>query len=156
MQAHRTLILRRLKGLEDIISYSAVHWHLGDKGWRFATADEKEPGENVVPDSIPGHEKFTHLRDVYFESEKDFDGRYTVPVLYDKKTNRIVSNESAEIVRMFETEVCCSPLPSKPPSHSLMPWMGMLSGGDSLTISSKKSTAPSTCTQIVSSHRSMR
>jgi putative glutathione S-transferase len=88
-----------------------VHWHLGDKGWRFVTKDEKEPGENVIPDPIPGHEDFTHLRQVYFESEPEYEGRFTVPVLYDKKTNRIVSNESSEILRMLNTEVCL------PPSH---------------------------------------
>ncbi|KAH6995705.1 glutathione S-transferase [Ilyonectria sp. MPI-CAGE-AT-0026] len=102
--AHRTLIARKLKGLEDIVSFSVVHWHLAQGGWRFVTADEKLAGDNVVPDPIEGHEAFTHLSDLYFESEKDFQGRYTVPVLYDKKTNRIVSNESSEILRMFGTE----------------------------------------------------
>lgn len=104
-QAHRTLITRKLKGLEDIITYSVVHWHLGSKGWRFVTKDEKEPGENVIPDPIEGHEGFTHLRDVYFESEKEYAGRFTVPLLYDKKTKQIVSNESSEIIRMLGSEV---------------------------------------------------
>ena len=58
-------------------------------------------------DPLSGHDDFTHLRHVYFESEKDYQGRFTVPVLYDKKTKRIVSNESAEIVRMLATEVRC-------------------------------------------------
>ncbi|PTD01307.1 Ubiquitin-activating enzyme E1 1 [Fusarium culmorum] len=102
--ACRTLIARKLKGLEDFISYSVVHWHLGEGGWRFVSKDEGVPGENVVPDPIKGHESFTHLKDVYFESEKNYDGRYTVPVLYDMKTNRIVSNESSEILRMLGTE----------------------------------------------------
>ncbi|KJZ80051.1 hypothetical protein HIM_00765 [Hirsutella minnesotensis 3608] len=102
--AHRTLITRKLKGLEDIISFSVVHWHLGDGGWRFVTRDEREPGDNVVPDPIDGHAAFTHLRHVYFESERDYSGRYTVPVLYDKATKRIVSNESSEIIRMLGTE----------------------------------------------------
>ncbi|RDA85662.1 hypothetical protein CP532_4628 [Ophiocordyceps camponoti-leonardi (nom. inval.)] len=105
--AHRTLIGRRLKGLESIISFSVVHWHLGEGGWRFVRGDEKEadvPGENVVPDPIAGHEGFTRLRDVYRESDEGFDGRCTVPVLYDKQTKRIVSNESSEILRMFATE----------------------------------------------------
>ncbi|KFA76046.1 hypothetical protein S40288_00352 [Stachybotrys chartarum IBT 40288] len=102
--ACRTLITRHLKGLEDIISYSVVHWHLGEGGWRFVTKGEKEPGENVIPDPIEGHEDFTHLRHVYFESEPEYSGRYTVPVLYDKKTNKIVSNESSEILRMLNTE----------------------------------------------------
>ncbi|KAJ5397976.1 Glutathione S-transferase omega-like 2 [Penicillium cosmopolitanum] len=100
--AHRTLITRKLKGLEDIISFSSVHWHLGEKGWRFATADEKLPGENTIPD--PLHPEFTHLRDIYFSNEPDYAGRFTVPVLFDKKTNRIVSNESAEIIRMLYYE----------------------------------------------------
>ncbi|WEW57409.1 S-glutathionyl-(chloro)hydroquinone reductase [Emydomyces testavorans] len=65
-------------------------------GWRFATADEKLPGE-THPD--PLHD-FTHLRQVYFESNKDYVGRFTVPTLYDKKTKQI----SAEIIRMFYYE----------------------------------------------------
>ncbi|CAG9980461.1 unnamed protein product [Clonostachys byssicola] len=102
--ACRTLIARKLKGLEDIISFSVVHWHLGQGGWRFVTKDEKEPGENVIPDPIEGHEDFTHLKQVYFESEPEYAARFTVPVLYDKKTKRIVSNESSEILRMLASE----------------------------------------------------
>ncbi|KAF5012883.1 hypothetical protein FDECE_1057 [Fusarium decemcellulare] len=103
--ACRTLIARHLKGLEDIISFSVVHWHLGQDGWRFVTKEDSDiPGENVIPDPIEGHEGFTHLKQLYFESEKDYEGRFTVPVLYDKKTKRIVSNESSEILRMFGTE----------------------------------------------------
>ncbi|KAH7031067.1 glutathione S-transferase [Microdochium trichocladiopsis] len=100
--ACRTLIARKIKGLEDFISYSVVHWHLGAKGWRFATADDKDAeGENVVPD--PLHKDFTHIRDVYFLAEPDYNARFTVPVLFDKKTNTIVSNESSEILRMLGT-----------------------------------------------------
>ncbi|CRK15237.1 hypothetical protein BN1708_011405 [Verticillium longisporum] len=102
--AHRTLITRRLKGLDDMISFSVVHWHLGEKGWRFVEKGEDVPGDNVVPDPVDGHGAFTHLRDLYFESEKDYQGRFTVPVLYDKKAKRIVSNESSEILRMLGTE----------------------------------------------------
>ncbi|KAK1596298.1 glutathione S-transferase [Colletotrichum navitas] len=103
--ACRTLITRKLKGLEDIISYSVVHWHLGENGWRFVTEDDKNiPGDNVVPDPVPGHEGYTHLRDLYFESEPKYDGRFTVPVLYDTKLQTIVSNESSEIIRMLYTE----------------------------------------------------
>lgn len=100
--AHRTLITRKLKGLEDIISFSSVHWHLGEKGWRFVTPDEKLPGENTIPD--PLHPEFTHLREIYFSNDPDYTGRFTVPVLFDKKTKRIVSNESAEIIRMLYHE----------------------------------------------------
>ncbi|KAJ5337972.1 Glutathione S-transferase/chloride channel C-terminal [Penicillium brevicompactum] len=117
--AHRTLITRKLKGLEDFISFSSVHWHLGEhgesqyyhspgdqmliySGWRFATADEKIPGENTIPD--PLHPDFTHIRQVYFSNNPDYTGRFTVPVLFDKKTKLIVSNESAEIIRMLYSE----------------------------------------------------
>ncbi|KAL4801122.1 glutathione S-transferase [Aspergillus venezuelensis] len=99
--AHRTLIVRKLKGLEDIISYNSVHWHLGEKGWRFATADESLPGK-TTPD--PLHSDYTHLREIYFANEPNYEGRFTVPVLFDKKTGRIVSNESAEIIRMLYYE----------------------------------------------------
>lgn len=68
------------------------------------TKDEKEPGENVIPDPLDGHADFTHLRHVYFESDPEFAGRFTVPVLYDKKTKHIVSNESSEILRMLGTQ----------------------------------------------------
>ncbi|KAJ5811656.1 Glutathione S-transferase/chloride channel C-terminal [Penicillium riverlandense] len=100
--AHRTLITRSLKGLEDIISFSSVHWHLGENGWRFATSDEKLPGKNTIPD--PLHPQFTHLREIYFSNDPEYKGRFTVPVLYDKKNKLIVSNESAEIIRMLYYE----------------------------------------------------
>ncbi|KAL4893525.1 ubiquitin-activating enzyme E1 [Aspergillus ambiguus] len=100
--AHRTLIVRKLKGLEDLITYTSVHWHLGEKGWRFATPDENLPGDNVTRD--PLHPTFTHLRDLYFADDPEYTGRFTVPVLYDKKLQRIVSNESSEIIRMLYHE----------------------------------------------------
>ncbi|KAL8873878.1 MAG: hypothetical protein Q9174_000707 [Haloplaca sp. 1 TL-2023] len=100
--AHRTLIVRKLKGLEDIIPYTSVHWEMLDKGWRFAKPDEKVPGDNVTPD--PHHTDFTHLRDIYFKVNPDYEGRFTVPTLYDIKQGKIVSNESSEIIRMFYTE----------------------------------------------------
>jgi len=103
--AHRTLIVRELKGLEEIIPFTSVHWHMGDKGWRFATPDDNDaPGENVTPDPVGGHEKLVHLRDLYFSVDSQYKGRFTVPTLYDKIQKRIVSNESAEIIRMFYTE----------------------------------------------------
>jgi len=100
--AHRTLIVRKLKGLEDIIPFTAVHWHMGEKGWRFATSEEREPGDNVTPD--PLHPDFTHLQHVYYDTDKDYEGRFTVPTLYDKKQKRIVNNESSEIIRMLYHE----------------------------------------------------
>lgn len=73
---------------------------MAEKGWRFATPDEQIPG-NTTPD--PLHQDYTHLRDIYFEQNPDYEGRFTVPTLYDKKTKKIVSNESAEIIRMMYT-----------------------------------------------------
>ncbi|KAK0311148.1 S-glutathionyl-(chloro)hydroquinone reductase [Friedmanniomyces endolithicus] len=97
--AHRALIVRKLKGLEHIIPFTSVHWHMLEKGWRFATKDGEAPGENVTPDPI--HPDFKHIRELYFENNKDYGGRFTVPTLYDKKQKRIVNNESSEIIRMF-------------------------------------------------------
>ncbi|KAM6483775.1 glutathione S-transferase [Trichoderma sp. SZMC 28011] len=101
--AHRILIARKLKGLEDIIPFTSVHWYLKDGGWRFATAEDTDAeGENVTPD--PLHEGFTHLRQVYYETDPDYQARFSVPVLYDKIQKVIVNNESSEILRMFGTE----------------------------------------------------
>jgi len=76
------------------------------QGWRFPTPEDTDaPGENVVPDPVAGHEKFTHLRDIYFQANPDYTGRFTVPVLYDKVQQTIVNNESSEILRMFGTVV---------------------------------------------------
>jgi len=106
--AHRTLIVRKLKGLESIVPYTSVHWLMQEKGWRFVTAEddlEKDvPGAKVTADPVPGHEAFTHIRDIYFGVNSEYDGRFTVPILYDVKQQRIVSNESSEIIRMFYTE----------------------------------------------------
>lgn len=99
--AHRTLIVRKLKGLEDIIGVTSVHWHMGPKGWRFATPDEHLPGANTTPDPI--HDNVTHLRDIYFAQDPNYSGRFTVPTLYDTHKKVIVSNESSEIIRMFYT-----------------------------------------------------
>lgn len=92
--AHRTLIYRRLKGLEKLISLSVVNWYLGEEGWSF------EPGEGVIPDHVNGS-KF--LAELYQGAAPGYSGRVTVPLLWDKKTGTIVSNESAEIIRMFNT-----------------------------------------------------
>jgi putative glutathione S-transferase len=92
--AHRTLIFRKLKGLEGMISLSVVHWLMGENGWSFA------PGPGVIPDPIFGA-RFMH--EVYSAAHPDYTGRVTVPVLFDRKTGRIVSNESADIIRMFNS-----------------------------------------------------
>ena len=97
------MIVRKLKGLEAIIDVTCVHWHLGEKGWRFVTDDEAKQkdvaAEHVQPD--PVHKGYTHLRDIYLAEDPNYKDRFTVPTLYDIKTQKIVSNESAEIIRMF-------------------------------------------------------
>ena len=92
--AHRTLIFRALKGLEDMISLSVVHWHMGAEGWQFGD------GEGVIPDSV--NNKF-HMHEIYTAADPHYTGRVTVPVLWDKERETIVSNESAEIIRMFNS-----------------------------------------------------
>ena len=92
--AHRTLIFRKLKVLEEMISVSVVHPFMGADGWTF------EPGEGVVPDSI-NDARF--LRDVYLAADPRFTGRVTVPVLWDRASGTIVNNESSEIIRMFNS-----------------------------------------------------
>ncbi len=69
------------------------------EGWRFVTADEKLDGEYVRPD--PLHADFKRIRDLYYLANPEYEGRCTVPTLWDKKLNTIVSNESAEIIRML-------------------------------------------------------
>ena len=92
--AHRTLILRSLKGLEELVTLSVVNWRMGQRGWSF------EPGPGVVPDPVH-HARF--LSDVYAADGRKFDGHATTPLLWDKQRGRVVSNESAEIVRMFNS-----------------------------------------------------
>lgn len=92
--AHRTLILRKLKGLENLIDVSVVSWLMLENGWTF----DKNLGS--TGDKLD-HFKFLHQR--YTTDTADYTGRVTVPVLWDKQTNRIVNNESAEIIRMFNS-----------------------------------------------------
>ncbi len=92
--AHRTLIYRRLKGLEDKIGLSVVHWHMGEQGWTFA------PGDGVIPDTVNG---FECLHQLYTAADPRYTGRVTVPVLWDKERRTIVNNESADIIRMFDS-----------------------------------------------------
>ena len=92
--ANRTTIYRQLKGLEDIISISKVHPFMGDKGWTFAE------GEGVSADPIVNAR---YLYEIYTAAKPDYTGRVTVPILWDKKTNTIVSNESSEIIRMLNS-----------------------------------------------------
>jgi glutathionyl-hydroquinone reductase len=90
--AHRTMIFRELKGLSTQIGLSVVHWRMLEHGWTF------EDGPGVVPDPVQ-HAQFLHQ--IYTASDKAYSGRATVPILWDKKTASIVSNESADIIRML-------------------------------------------------------
>ncbi|MGI9292085.1 MAG: glutathione S-transferase family protein [Gammaproteobacteria bacterium] len=92
--AHRTIIMRKLKGLEDMISMSVVNSLMGNEGWTF------EPGPGVVPDDV---NHVSRLHELYTLAEPGFTGRVTVPVLWDKQRKTIVSNESAEILRMLNS-----------------------------------------------------
>jgi len=92
--AHRTLILRTLKGLTDKISVSVVHWLMREQGWTFSD------GPGVVPDEI-NHAQFLHQ--IYSATDPRYSGRVTVPVLWDKKHRTIVNNESSEIIRMLNS-----------------------------------------------------
>lgn len=92
--ANRTLIFRNIKGLQKMISLSVVHWHMGEDGWTFM------PGEGVIPDPVANA---AYLRDVYLQHDRLYTGRVTVPLLWDKQQHCIVSNESAEIIRMFNS-----------------------------------------------------
>ena len=93
--AHRTLVFRAIKGLEDLITVSVVHPDMLDDGWTFRT---DFPG--ATGDTLHGED---FLRDVYLRAEPNMTGRVTVPVLWDKVQNTIVSNESSEIIRMFNS-----------------------------------------------------
>lgn len=92
--AHRVLIMRALKGLEDMISLSMVNAFMGENGWTFL------PGEDVVPDSINGAD---YLYQVYLAGDPAYTGRVTIPILWDKREKRIVNNESSEIIRILNS-----------------------------------------------------
>lgn len=93
--AHRALIFRALKDLTDHISVSVVHPDMMEDGWTFATDFEGATGDTLFGSDF--------LRDIYIKADPNFTGRVTVPVLWDKAQNTIVSNESAEIIRMFNS-----------------------------------------------------
>ncbi|MCT7374771.1 glutathione S-transferase family protein [Chelativorans salis] len=92
--AHRTLIFRKLKKLEDVISFSVVHHFMGENGWTFKT------GDGATGDQLYG---LDFLHQIYTKADPHYSGRVTVPVLWDRKTETIVSNESAEIIRMLNS-----------------------------------------------------
>ena len=93
--AHRTVILRALRKLESAISVSVVDPYMGEGGWHFSD------GPGCIPDTVNGTR---FLREVYKLAQDDYTGRVSVPVLWDKREKTIVNNESAEIIRMLNTE----------------------------------------------------
>lgn len=92
--AHRVLIVRALKGLEDVLPVSVVHWLMRDNGWTFAD------GDGVIDDPVLGAD---YLYQLYQRADARFNGRVTVPVIWDRETGRIVNNESSEIIRMLNS-----------------------------------------------------
>lgn len=93
--AHRTLVFRALKGLEDHISVSVVHPHMLSDGWTFETDFADATGDTLY--GLP------FARDIYLKADPKISGRVTVPILWDKLRETIVSNESSEIIRMFNS-----------------------------------------------------
>ncbi|MBT9384730.1 glutathione S-transferase family protein [Pseudooceanicola sp. CBS1P-1] len=93
--AHRTLIFRALKGLEDHITVSVVHPHMLGEGWTFDTDFDGATGDTLMG--------LRYMRDVYLKADPEITTRVTVPVLWDKQQGEIVSNESSEIIRMLNS-----------------------------------------------------
>ncbi|MEM9032271.1 MAG: glutathione S-transferase family protein, partial [Pseudomonadota bacterium] len=93
--AHRTLIFRALKGLDELISVSVVHPDMLSDGWTFGTDYPGATGDDLFG--------FDFLREVYLKANPEISGRVTVPILWDKVQGAIVSNESSEIIRMFNS-----------------------------------------------------
>ena len=98
--AHRTLIFRKLKSLEDLISVNVVHPDMLEKGWSFQHDEHSKADYGTTGDTLY---QADYLRECYIQSDEDYHGNITVPVLWDKQQKRIVNNESAEIIRMFNS-----------------------------------------------------
>jgi len=92
--AHRVLALRVLKGLEELLPVSVVHWYMRDNGWTFA------PGDGVIADPVQNSD---FLYQIYQKADPTFSGRVTVPIVWDLETSTIVNNESSEIIRMLNS-----------------------------------------------------
>ena len=90
--AHRTLIMRTLKGLQTIIPVSVTHWLMAERGWTF------DAGDKVVPDPLYNSH---YVYELYTRADETYTGRASVPVLWDHHTQTVVNNESADIIRMF-------------------------------------------------------
>jgi putative glutathione S-transferase len=93
--AHRTLIFRALKGLGGLVGVDVVHPHMAEHGWTFET-----DFPDAIGDTVNGE---LYLYEIYLKAKPDYTGRVTVPTLWDKQRQTIVSNESSEIIRMFNS-----------------------------------------------------
>ena len=98
--AHRTLIFRELKQLQDIVGVSVVHPEMLEQGWSFEHSADSAQAYGTTGDTLNGR---SHLREYYLDSETDYRGTVSVPVLWDRQKNCIVNNESSEIIRMFNS-----------------------------------------------------
>lgn len=94
--AHRTIIVRKLKKLEDVVSMTVLDPIRDERGWAIRDVPGASPRDEV--------NGFSYLREAYLANDPDYRGRVTVPVLWDKQTKRIVSNSDDDIMRMFETQ----------------------------------------------------
>ncbi|KAF4447245.1 hypothetical protein F53441_9204 [Fusarium austroafricanum] len=99
--SHRTMIVRSLKKLEGIIDLYINSLHMGKEGWFFTDNPEAAKYGVLPKDPLYG---FDTIKQMYLKADPNYKGRYTVPALWDKKTNTMVSNESSDIIRMFYTE----------------------------------------------------
>ena len=101
--AHRTLVTRALKGIgDDLLPVSVVHWRMRENGWEFTPRNgaNEDPFGAATPEPNYGY-RYAHQ--LYTRAKPDYTGRVTVPILWDKETETIVSNESSEIIRMLDT-----------------------------------------------------
>ncbi|CAF3537855.1 unnamed protein product [Fusarium graminearum] len=99
--SHRAMIIRSLKGLDDMIDLYMCSLHMGKEGWMFEDNPEAAKYGSLPKDPLYG---FDTLKQLYLKANPNYQGRYTVPVLWDTKTHTMVSNESSDIVRMLSTE----------------------------------------------------
>ncbi|MCK6546925.1 glutathione S-transferase family protein [Myxococcota bacterium] len=98
--AHRTLIVRKLKGLEDVVGLSAVDYLMGDEGWVFSER------RGAIPDTVHGAR---FLRELYVRADPRYTGKVTVPVLWDRRAQTIVNNESLDIAKMLDQAFPAAP-----------------------------------------------
>jgi len=99
--AHRAIIVRALKGLEDAIGMTVVDPIRDERGWRFASGDAAGDPATGEPDPLNG---WTYLKEGYVATDPSFDDRVTVPTLWDTQTGTVVNNESSEVIRMLGRE----------------------------------------------------